>query len=55
MIVCVAGIITDLIAANRVLLEEVRMRLIRAEITASPESTIEQQAAPERTQLAGRL
>ena len=55
VIVCVAGIITDLIAANRVLLEEVRMRLIRAEITASPESTIEQQAAPERTQLAGRL
>jgi glycosyltransferase involved in cell wall biosynthesis len=28
-----AGVITDLIAANRVLLEEVRMRLLRAEVT----------------------
>ncbi len=33
-IMYVAGIITDLIAANRVLLEEVRMRLLRAEISA---------------------
>ncbi len=34
VIVYVAGIITDLIAANRVLLEEVRMRLLRADIDA---------------------
>jgi len=32
VIIYVAGIITDLISANRVLLEEVRMRLLRAEI-----------------------
>ncbi len=35
MIIYAAGIITDLIAANRVLLEEVRMRLLRAEISRS--------------------
>jgi len=35
MIIYSAGIITDLIAANRVLLEEVRMRLLRAEVTRS--------------------
>jgi glycosyltransferase involved in cell wall biosynthesis len=35
MIVYAAGIITDLIAANRVLLEEVRTRLLRAEIAAA--------------------
>jgi glycosyltransferase involved in cell wall biosynthesis len=40
MILYVAGIITDLIAANRVLLEEVRMRLLRTEImAASAEAT----------------
>jgi glycosyltransferase involved in cell wall biosynthesis len=32
-----AGIITDLIAANRVLLEEVRMRLLRAEMSPANE------------------
>ena len=32
VIIYVAGIITDLISANRVLLEDVRMRLLRAEI-----------------------
>jgi hypothetical protein len=32
VIIYVAGIITDLVAANRVLLEDVRMRLLRAEI-----------------------
>ncbi len=35
MVVYGAGIITDLIAANRMLLEEVRMRLLRAEIAIS--------------------
>lgn len=35
MIVFAAGIIADLTAANRVLLEEVRMRLLKAEISAS--------------------
>jgi glycosyltransferase involved in cell wall biosynthesis len=33
--VFLAGIITDLIAANRVLLEEVRMRLLRSEVEAA--------------------
>lgn len=32
VIVYIAGIITDLIAANRVLLEEIRMRLLRQEV-----------------------
>jgi glycosyltransferase involved in cell wall biosynthesis len=32
VVVYVAGIIADLVAANRVLLEEVRMRLLRAEV-----------------------
>jgi hypothetical protein len=32
VVIYVSGIITDLISANRVLLEDVRMRLLRAEI-----------------------
>jgi glycosyltransferase involved in cell wall biosynthesis len=32
VVIYAAGIITDLVAANRVLLEEVRMRLLRAEV-----------------------
>jgi hypothetical protein len=32
MIVFVAGVLSDLTAANRVLLEEIRMRQLRAEI-----------------------
>jgi len=38
-VIYVAGIITDLIAANRVLLEEVRMRLLRAETATARPST----------------
>ena len=33
-----AGIIADLVAANRILLEEVRMRLLRAEVAAARDS-----------------
>jgi glycosyltransferase involved in cell wall biosynthesis len=40
-----AGIITDLIAANRVLLEEVRMRLLRSEVEAARADS-ERSAAP---------
>jgi hypothetical protein len=32
MIVFVAGVLSDLIASNRILLEELRMRQLRAEI-----------------------
>jgi glycosyltransferase involved in cell wall biosynthesis len=39
MIVYAAGIITDLIAANRVLLEEVRTRLLRAEVAQADNLT----------------
>jgi glycosyltransferase involved in cell wall biosynthesis len=39
MVVYAAGILADLIAANRVLLEEVRMRLLKAEISANSAKT----------------
>ena len=35
-VIYAAGIMADLMAANRMLLEEVRMRLLRAEIDAMP-------------------
>ncbi len=38
VVIYAAGIIADLVAANRVLLEEVRMRLLRAEVSRSRES-----------------
>jgi glycosyltransferase involved in cell wall biosynthesis len=38
VVIYVAGIIADLVAANRVLLEEVRMRLLRAEVTNARDS-----------------
>jgi glycosyltransferase involved in cell wall biosynthesis len=44
-----AGIITDLIAANRVLLEEVRMRLLRSEVSQAGER--ESARTPETTAL----
>jgi hypothetical protein len=34
MIVFVAGVLSDLIASNRVLLEELRMRQLKAEVDA---------------------
>jgi glycosyltransferase involved in cell wall biosynthesis len=41
MIVYAAGILADLVAANRTLLEEVRMRLLRAEIESAQSSRSE--------------
>jgi glycosyltransferase involved in cell wall biosynthesis len=42
-----AGIITDLIAANRVLLEEVRMRLLRSEVEAARAASDRAAAPPD--------
>jgi hypothetical protein len=41
VVIYAAGIIADLVAANRVLLEEVRMRLLRAEIANSRRRDVE--------------
>jgi len=48
MIVYAAGIITDLIAANRVLLEEVRTRLLRAEVAGAMAHADTEPAVPKR-------
>ncbi len=48
MIVFAAGIITDLIAANRVLLEDIRMRLLSAEIAAVRSAVGSEEAAAGR-------
>lgn len=41
VVIFAAGIIADLVAANRVLLEEVRMRLLRTEVSAARDSRTE--------------
>jgi glycosyltransferase involved in cell wall biosynthesis len=38
MVVFIGGVLSDLIAANRIMLEEVRMRLLKAEIEKRPEA-----------------
>ena len=48
VIVFVAGVITDLIAANRVLLEEVRTRLLRAEVERAVSAEASNDAAQAR-------
>lgn len=48
MIIYAAGLLSDLIAANRVLMEEIRTRLVRAEISAAPSPlrTLQDMQAP---------